>query len=112
MIKGFAPIVTRVLPITQWVNNAIFPTNAEVTPVYSGKSLRIWGASVSNISGGNITVAVLSYPTGAAAWSAFMAANQTIVLPIPFVVGDNSGISVACTTINGASFTFFHSNIT
>jgi hypothetical protein len=112
MIKGFAPIVTQVVPTTVWANTALSPSLSEVTPVFGGKSLRVWGSTISNISGGNLSVAVMAYPPTNAGYSAFMSANQTIVVPIPFIIGNNSGLSVTSTVSGGVSVTFFHSNIT
>jgi len=98
-IFGYATIITRVAPADTSGND-----------VYSGGIVRVWGFTVSNTSAGTVTATVRtneSSPT--TLWSATIAANTTVTVPIPFIA--DKGLEVVASSANTLSFTFYHGQV-
>lgn len=114
MLFGFAPLVTRSQPVTTWTNFAVDPTDSQLTTLFdssepqSSGSRRVWGGTVSNLTGTAVTVAVTDYPFTQTTWAAIIAPNSTVVVAVPFFT---DRLAVTTSVANAASFTFFHGNV-
>jgi hypothetical protein len=94
---GFSSIVTR-----------IAPTDTVANILYSGLFIKVWGFTVSNISGGNATATIRTNETSPTTiWTAVIPTNTTVSVPIPFIA--DKGIQVMTSVANSLSFTFYHS---
>jgi hypothetical protein len=98
-VFGFAPIITRVAP-----------TTTAATNVYSGAFVRVWGFSVANTTAGTVTATLTTAETSPTTlWTASMAANTVITVPIPFIA--DRGLQVTTSSGSALTFTFYHSQI-
>jgi hypothetical protein len=98
-IFAFAPIVTRVLP-----------TDTNAVDVFGGAIIRVWGFTVSNLTGSSVVGTVRTNEVSPTTiWSGGIAANQTHVVYLPFIA--DKGLEVVSATGSALSFSIWHSQV-